>query len=372
MGVLDSAKDARNFNVGKVALLVAAAGGPSIWGQVWRMAAMRIVGPRFTTPELYTYGFFRPEIKRADRALYLSELKNEGFNQGTATEQSRASKAFVDDKLAFEHFARSKGLAIAETLAGYGVADAALEPLGDEAAILRFLRRPGVLPVFGKPRASSHAFGVVSILSISADGDTLTLGNGMTYPAKALAAEVVANWSGGYLFQRHLFNHPSLQTHLGRATATARVTTIMGESGPELLYFVQRLPSATAMHDNSSVNRRGFAAVDPVSHKVTRIGIHTEGHVRDLDRWNDPTMPMIGVEVPFYDAAVDLALATHRLLPKLPVVGCDVALTEKGPVLTEANTNPYHSVYQVAHGKGILSAELRGRLAKAVDLMGRI
>ena len=44
------------------------------------MAAMRIVGPRFTTPELYTYGFFRPEIKRADRALYLSELKNEGFN----------------------------------------------------------------------------------------------------------------------------------------------------------------------------------------------------------------------------------------------------------------------------------------------------
>lgn len=367
MGILDTAKVARDFDAAKSALELQQNGGPGLWRQLSKILAMRLVGPRFHPSEAYRYGFFRPGFTRARRKTYLSDKGNDTFNQIAATPEAAASKILANDKLVFEREAKARGLAVADTLAVYACPDAGAEAihLADADEILGFLRQPGRLPLFGKPRNSSHAFGVVSILSISDDGETLRLGNGMDYSARALADEVVQNWASGYLFQRHLFNHAVLRAQMGQATATARVCTVLGDAGPELLYISQRLPSATAMHDNSSVNRRGFAAVDPATGVITRLAVHGRGQLVDLDRWNDASTPLIGVTLPWFQETVALSIAAHRMLPGIAICGSDVVIADAGPVLTEANTNPYHSVFQTAEDQGFLTKSIVERCEKA-------
>jgi D-alanine-D-alanine ligase-like ATP-grasp enzyme len=36
----------------------------------------------------------------------------------------------------------------------------------------------------------------------------------------------------------------------------------------------------------------------------------------------------------------------------------DVFLTDKGPVLTEVNSSPHHSIYQTAFARGVLNDDL--------------
>jgi D-alanine-D-alanine ligase-like ATP-grasp enzyme len=62
---------------------------------------------------------------------------------------------------------------------------------------------------------------------------------------------------------------------------------------------------------------------------------------------------------------MEAALAAHRALPERGIVGTDIMLSNRGPVVGEVNSNPFHSVYQTAHARGFLNADILPKL-KAV------
>jgi D-alanine-D-alanine ligase-like ATP-grasp enzyme len=41
------------------------------------------------------------------------------------------------------------------------------------------------------------------------------------------------------------------------------------------------------------------------------------------------------------------------MLPEAGVIGWDVAISPDGPLIIECNTNPFHTLYQMAHRRGV-------------------
>src|SRR3546814_17309598 len=55
----------------------------------------------------------------------------------------------------------------------------------------------------------------------------------------------------------------------------------------------------------------------------------------------------------------------------LSVLAWDIAVTEKGPVVIEANTNPSLIVTQMANDEGLLATPLGGRARRFAGRLGR-
>ena len=63
----------------------------------------------------------------------------------------------------------------------------------------------------------------------------------------------------------------------------------------------------------------------------------------------DSGHPIEGLTLPFWKAALDLAVNAHREFQEMPSVGWDVAITEDGPVLVEGNPVWGVDLAQITH-----------------------
>jgi hypothetical protein len=67
-----------------------------------------------------------------------------------------------------------------------------------------------------------------------------------------------------------------------------------------------------------------------------------------------------------------LALAAHgHFAPSYKIIGCDIGLSDRGPILIEGNWNPGYNVLQLVHGVGLgelrIGALYRFHLERASD-----
>lgn len=367
-------KTYKAFNVQAAAMDVAQRGGPGPWQQMIQIIGLRFGRPRFKPVDYYTYGFYRKSVTPSVRRTYLPAGAERAFHTDlTGPDFARFDK-LLTDKIAFERLAQANGIAVAQTRAVFGgdphdprgtTGPRALSSVQD---ITAFLSDPENLPLFGKPRFGSHGIGVVSVRSVDAAG-ILTLANGATCTVSALAQEIATDWPTGYLFQTPLLNHAVLRPHLGLATCGTRICTVLGADGPRLLYAVQRLPTAGAIHDGAVGGRRGFGAINPATGAITRIAERGKPLNSGLMHWNCDTSPLVGVVIPYFDGAVALAIAAHRAIGGLAVCGFDVVITDTGPCIMEANTNPHAIIYQSGHDAGLLSPENRELFAQAKAIL---
>ncbi len=365
------------FNVQSAASDVARRGGPGPWRQMMHIIGLRFGRPRFSPRDYYTYGLYRKSISRSVRKTYLPTGSERAFHADlTGPDFARFDK-LLTDKIAFERLALAHGITVARTRAIFGSDpqenlpdDTGARALASAADITAFLSTPENLPVFGKPRFGSHGIGAVSVRSVDGAG-VLTLGTGATCPASALAQEISTDWPAGYLFQTPLENHALLRPHLGLATSVLRICTVLTAEGPRPLYCVQRLPTAGAFHDGVSGGRRGLAAIDSTTGTITRIAERGKPLNTGLAHWNCDTTPLVGVTLPYFNDAVMLAIASHEAISGLAVCGFDVMITDTGPCIMEANTNPHAVVYQSGYDAGLLSPENLAVFAQAKAIIQR-
>ena len=313
---------------------------------------------------------FRPAVWKQVTETFLPENDNLSFSTSLSGAAYQEFEPLFLDKLKFEKWARSMGFPVAETLAVYAAEqpEDGFDWLSSKAEVESFLRDASNYPLFGNPIASSHSFGAVSMKSLAEDGQSILLGNGVTVSVEDIIGPIISDWADGYLLQRHMFNHPELRPHFGQATATARISTLLAENGPEVLYFSQRLPSATAMHDNQSRNQRGHSNVNPATGVVKSISVVHRGAMRPRRHWNNPDAEFVGMEIPFHREANSLCQNVHRHFPTLAVIGFDIAITADGPVIAEANLNPFVSVFQASKMTGVYSEPTYSRFMTAKRL----
>ncbi|QYJ06177.1 sugar-transfer associated ATP-grasp domain-containing protein [Qipengyuania flava] len=158
---------------------------------------------------------------------------------------------------------------------------------------------------------------------------------------------------GDFLLQERLAPHPDLVPLTFDVLATARIVTVLDEDGaPEIVFAGMRFAGrADAIVDNG--HQGGFGAPIDLASGTLGKGVVVAGPA-EFNSHPATGAPITGTPVPNWQATKDLTLDAHRSLARDQVIiGWDLGLSDRGPVLIEANQRPAVRLTQRLLRKGI-------------------
>lgn len=141
------------------------------------------------------------------------------------------------------------------------------------------------------------------------------------------------------------------------ALATVRIITVRSEDKVDILGAVLKIPSGDSETDNfkDGAGRTILAAVN-VSTGVLGTGWWSKNQVWpeivSIDRHPDTGAKIEGSEIPFWEAIVATVREAQARLIDLPTLGWDVAITNSGPVIVEANAGYGLVIHQISEQTG--------------------
>jgi hypothetical protein len=239
----------------------------------------------------------------------------------------------LKNKRRFEAFCRGAGLPVAATLA---------EDLPE-----------GIDGLIVKPQYGSKGKGVRRF-ERGDDGAWVATDGSERMEPSALPQWVARQGAAGFLVQERLRTEPALLPLSPGALPTLRVTTCLDERGvPEVADVALRLSmAADRAADNFNADNLvcAVAAHGELGPALRRVA----GGFEELAAHPTTRAPIAGERLAAIEAARTLAITAHEpLADGFTVIGWDIGLTDKGPVLIEGNWNPGYNVMQLVHGRGI-------------------
>lgn len=361
--ILSHKPKTRRFNFRAAMEFAARQRGVAAWRIGLEAMLLSLGSRRLSGTDYFLHGAWRPGLTWAERRSFVGSLSNRALNDALHPPSTPEQQNRVRDKLTADRHFRAAGLPVAEIRA----VAAASDPGGDHRwlaspeAVLAYLREPGALPCFGKPVHGSAGIGAVRLDGWEDDG-SLRLGDGRRVGASELVAEIWAKHSEGFLFAEIVHPHPDLARLIGPVIGTLRVVTIDAGEGPEVLYAVQKIPAPGAMVDSTAGPIGGYASVDLASGRVLREQDRKRMGGLENEASAASGRAIAGESLPDFAAARDLARAAHSSLGAYGILGIDILLSDRGPLVNEANANPHHSAYQIATARGVLNPDFLPRL----------
>jgi hypothetical protein len=167
---------------------------------------------------------------------------------------------------------------------------------------------------------------------------------GSKLDAAAMAALLSgAGSTADVIIQERLFDSASLSALCGRrGLQTARINTLLHRDGSvSILFFMIKVLAGRTLTDNFSMGTTGnLIAFGNVETGVLRgaVTLHPCGSgMTTIDRHPVTAVPFDGFQLPWWPEAVALVKVAQRCFRELSTLGWDVALTDEGPKLIEAN-----------------------------------
>ena len=287
----------------------------------------------------YRYRLFEPGRRRKARLF----LHGEEHNRVLAMLNARLAPdaaAMIDEKGSFEAWCRENGLPSATTAATF--ADGRLisgeVPEGD---------------LFAKPSDARGGKGALSWRR-SGDGGYLDADDVVHDRREVVATLERRSLQRPYIVQERLRNHEQLRGLSTGSLCTLRLVTARPPGAEAVLLSASfGMPVGDSLVDNFHAG--GIcAAVEPAT---ARLGPGArslpEECVNRYDVHPDTEAPIAGVILPCFQEAVQLVLRAHKAAPKVAFVGWDVALTDDGPLLLEANVGWDAAMPQVPSGRAL-------------------
>lgn len=148
----------------------------------------------------------------------------------------------------------------------------------------------------------------------------------------------------GIIIQKRLYDRTPLAALSGRpGLQTMRINTLLYPDGQvAILFYMIKILAGQTVSDNFSMGTTGnLIAYGDRDRGVLRgaVNIHECGSgMRDVAVHPDTGIRFDGFELPGWTDAIELAKTGQRCFPQLPSLGWDIALTEHGPVIIEANS----------------------------------
>lgn len=293
----------------------------------WTWHAIRIAHARFADPnDIALFRIERPEqlasyIRRFEDAALNKRINPLGWGQDCA----------LADKQRFAERCQQAGLPHPETIAIAG-------PMGRS-----ILCDPAGRSLIAKPIHGEGGDGFTA-LGPAADSNALEM----------LLSRLPSSPGRSWIVQPLASSHPALADIVLKALPTVRIVTILNEAGiPETVSATFRCAAAP---DALVDNMKAGGLIAPVDLARGELGLACLGY----GGGNHAVHPVTGGAVagrllPDWPAATDLAIRAHtRAFPEYALIGWDVALTGRGPILIEGNAKPGILMPQRAarHGLG--------------------
>ena len=260
------------------------------------------------------------------------------------------------------------GLPVTETVVHYHptLELPGLPACHDAVDLRRFLTVNAVYPIFGKPRDSVQSLGSTSLKTYDPATDTVQTMTGEIFDLEQIIGEIIRHYEDGYLFQTTVLPHSAVREICGDRLATVRVMTVNFESGPEIYRACWKIPAGANVADNFWRPGNILAELDLDTGTVKRAFSGIDINNTDLDVHPDSGAPLVGVTIPNWAEICKTALNGAAVMNGLGLIGWDIAPTDEGCVLVEANGNPDLLLPQLADRRGILEPRFREFLDRCV------
>lgn len=305
----------------------------------------------------------------AARAAFVGSTSNYRLNLSLTAKGADDQTQLMADKYLSGLVLQANGFPVPELNAVFAAARmfGPTRTLGSAEELVRWMEEPGQLPAFAKPVDGTMALGSIP-LGVAGPGQ-VDIGSRVVETV-ALAREVARLYPRGWLIQEQLRQPPGIEALIGPGIGTVRVVTLWEAGGPQVLYAVWRHPAPGTWVDAAIFGKPNVGCALDGEGVVTdaQVGDLFSGHAITHSLVN-PELPLVGYRLPHWREMVEICGSAHRLFPGHALIGWDIAITERGPVISEVNSNPLHMSYQRAYRQGFLHAEHRARLEDARRLL---
>lgn len=352
MSVLDTQKPRPLFRVWESMRIAARDYGKSIPSQLIEMTILGTATGKLTPKEYFMYSLYD------DRKHTLKEKKR---FVGLAAQMvmNRICNDYewwevADNKIAFAQYFQERGFPVAPIVAAYHPQKtlAPITTLRSPDDIRDFLHRRASYPLFSKPAGGIDSLGAARLEAFDEASNELILADARRVAIDRFIEEVV-QFKDGYIFQEVLHPHPDIAAVCGDRIANVRMVVLLGDSGPELLRALWKIPVGSNIADNMW---RGniLGSLDLETGRVSRATQGLGLKRRDLDVHPDTGRAIKGMILPQWAAAKALCLDAAKTIPGLKLQSWDISICDSGPVLGEVNVGGGYYLPQLAADSGML------------------
>lgn len=174
---------------------------------------------------------------------------------------------------------------------------------------------------------------------------------------RALFDDLIRQFPDGFLAEECMKNAEPFYSLHPTSLNTVRVPTIKLQSGVKIVHPFVRIGCGNAVVDNAASGGI-MGLVDPDTGIVTLASNEANEF---FNVHPDTGVPVVGMQIPEWDKAVEIAKQLADVLDGLYYCGWDLAYTTRGWVMMEGNSNGQF-VWQMVDKKGC-RAEFEGYLA---------
>ena len=144
-----------------------------------------------------------------------------------------------------------------------------------------------------------------------------------------------------YLIEEYIIQHHKMSELCAASVNTLRIVTVTKNGKTHVMLRAIRIGNGINPCDN--FHQGGMYSLFDENGKITKPAMDREGKLFI----NHPVsnMKIEGFEIPYYKESLELVEKLSKKIPQIGMAGWDIALTEKGPVLIEANELPGYDIY---------------------------
>ena len=302
-------------------------------------------------------GFARKKLQQNGEYLTLREREN--LQKSLCPEGAREQ---VENKLLFHEKCLSHSL-LTPTIYGVFLTEECRVPKNIPVARSRqeirdFLDRLPAGKYIVKPISAGHGWGVAAY---HIQNGRLTTFSGENVDLDRFHLQITNNkyYSAGYLFQEYVHPHVNLKPIMpGPGLGTFRIVSfLMGVRSVEIPFAVVKIPIGESVTDNFDGGYSGNW-VCPVDVGTGRLGdaVGKQASVRvfaTIDRHRDTGATFREMIVPLWEDVRATVTKAALAFSDLRTVGWDVAVTDSGVSILEANWDWGENLIEVAHNRGL-------------------
>jgi len=317
-----------------------------IWGPIYARSAYGIGAKDFS---LY-------RLASTPKHAWADYLINEPLKKQYAAITSKEARQLADDKSRFFEHCHAHGirtipiLGMVTSLPSEGGIIPHLYSAEDLARVLV----PG--NYFFKPSNGSHGNGT---FSLRVEGTTLHWsGRSGSFDDFFQYCQAALKYTRALIVQPKMVNHQSIRNITqAKGLSTVRIVTVRKGGEIKVIGSCLRIIVGDGETDNFTHGSSGnlVGAIDSDTGEL--IGVRasvsrTWPKMTDVLAHPRTGKTIVGIKLPYWQDVVDLVIQAHQSIDSLHTVGWDVAITDNGPVIVEANWRYDIDILQVAYKKG--------------------
>lgn len=159
----------------------------------------------------------------------------------------------------------------------------------------------------------------------------------------ALYKEIKEKYACGFMLEEWIEQHPVLSEIYPKAVNCLRIITVYDGKDTDFL-----TGGVTFGLEDEIANGSKPSVVAPVDFETGILYKPAANFGTPLYERHPMTgAQILGVQLPFWEATLDLLKRASARVPTVGYIGWDIALTPNGPVLIEGNTTPGYKYYQI-------------------------